>query len=85
VFALASQRPESTVLFEQAARSWMCRKATSDPHEYKFLAAMLEEGHWVSRPWQPHMLAASVHFLHGEQSVDHPVVVQASEALETRG
>jgi len=81
VFVLASQRPEAVPLFTSAAQSWMCQKASSDAHDYKFLAAIFEEAQWVSPEWQPHLLAASVHFLHGAQSPDHPVVQQAREAL----
>ena len=82
VFALAQERPEARSLYMDAARSWMCRKSTTDPHDYKFLAAILEEAETASPEWQPHLLAASVHFLHGQQSVDYPAVQQAREALE---
>jgi hypothetical protein len=85
VFMLARERPEAVPLFVQAAQSWMCQKASSDAHDYKFMAAIFEEAQWVSPQWQPHLLAASVHFLHGEQSPDHPVVQQAREALRNMG
>ena len=85
VFVLAKERPEAVPLFVQAAQSWMCQKATGDAHDYKFLAAIFEEAQWVSPQWQPHLLAASVHFLHGKQSLDHPVVQQAREALRKMG
>jgi hypothetical protein len=62
----------------------MCRKASNDAHDYKFMAAIFEEAGWVSPEWQPHLLAASVHFLHGNQSPDHAVVEQAREALPAR-
>lgn len=81
VFTLAHERPEAVPLYVQAAQSWMCRKATADPHEYKFLAAILEEALLASPVWRPHILAASVHFLHGQQSPDFPAVAQAREAL----
>jgi hypothetical protein len=60
----------------------MCRKASADPHEYKFLGAILEEARSASPQWQPHLLAASVHFLHGNQSPEYPAVQQAREALQ---
>jgi hypothetical protein len=85
IFTLTHERPEARPLYIQAALSWMCRKASSDPHEYKFLAAILEEAETASPEWQPHLLAASVHFLHGNQSPDYPAVQQAREALRTRG
>ena len=85
VFVLAKERPEAVPLFVQAAQSWLCQKASGDAHDYKFLAAILEEAQWVSPRWQPHLLAASVHFLHGKQSPDHPVVQQSREALRKQG
>jgi hypothetical protein len=82
IFTLTRERPEARPLYIEAALSWMCRKSSSDPHEYKFLAAILEEAQTASREWQPHLLAASVHFLHGKQSPDYPAVEQAREALQ---
>jgi hypothetical protein len=84
-FSLLSTRPQAAPLFLQAARSWLCRKASNDAHDYKFPPAILESTRWVSAPWQPHLLAASVHYLHGARSPDHPVVVQAREAVITLG
>lgn len=72
-------------LYIQAAQSWMCRKSSSDPHEYKFLASILEEAELASPQWQPHLLAASVHFLHGKNSPDFPAVQQARDALPKNG
>jgi hypothetical protein len=85
VFVLAKERPEAVPLYVQAAQSWMCQKATGDAHDYKFLAAILEDAQWVSPEWRPHLLAASVHFFHGKQSLDHPVVQQARESLQKIG
>jgi hypothetical protein len=85
VFALAHERPEAVPLVLCAARNWLCLKATVDAHDYKFLAAILENVEWVSPRWQPHLLAASVHDFHGEQSPDSPVVKQARQALESKG
>jgi hypothetical protein len=82
-FALAVERPVSRSHFVQAALSWMCQKASSDAHDYKFPAAIFEDMRWVSLDWQPHLLAASIHFLHGERSPDHPVIQQSREALRT--
>jgi hypothetical protein len=81
VFLLAKERPEAVPLFVQTAYRWLCRKASNDHHEYKFLAAMLEDVAWVSPEWRPHLLAASVHYFHGNQSPDNQVVQQAREAL----
>jgi len=84
VFVLARERPSAVPLFVQTAHSWLCRKASNDTHEYKFLAAILEDVGWVSPEWRPHLLAASVHYFHGDRSTDNPVVQQAREALRTR-
>jgi hypothetical protein len=85
VFVLARERPDIVPLFKQTAHSWLCRKANDDAHEYKFLAAILEDTAFVSSPWQPHLLAASVHYFHGNQTPANPVVQQAQEALKHKG
>jgi hypothetical protein len=84
-FVLASERPEVVPLFLQAAHSWLCRKASDDAHEYKFLAAILEDAACVSPAWRPHLLAASVHYFHGKQTPDNPVMQQVQEALPHKG
>jgi hypothetical protein len=81
VFVLAKDRPAMVPLFMQTAHSWLCRKASDDAHEYKFLAAILEDATWVSPMWRPHLLAASVHYFHGTQTPDNPVIQQVQEAL----
>jgi hypothetical protein len=83
VFELVRTRPAAVPLFVQTAHGWLCRKASNDTHEYKFLAAILEDVAWVSAEWRPHLLAASVHYFHGERSQDNPVIQQAREALRT--
>jgi hypothetical protein len=65
----------------QTAHGWLCRKASNDHHEYKFLAAILEDVGWVSPQWRPHLLAASVHYFHGDRSPDNSVIQQVREAL----
>jgi hypothetical protein len=84
VFVLVKERPEVVPLFMQAAHGWLCRKANDDAHEYKFLAAILEDAACVSAAWQPHLLAASVHYFHGNQTPDNPVTQQVQEALQHR-
>ena len=81
-FVLAQERPEALPLFVQEANRWLCRKSSYDHHDYKFVAAILEDVDWVSPQWQPHLLAASVHWFHGKQSPDHPAVQQAREAIK---
>jgi hypothetical protein len=85
VFVLARERPEVVPLFLEAAHSWLCCKANDDSHEYKFLAAILEDAARVSPAWQPHLLAASVHYFHGKQTPDNPVIQQVQEALQHKG
>jgi hypothetical protein len=82
-FVLARDRPDAVPLFMQTAHGWLCRKASNDTHEYKFLTAILEDAGCVSPEWRPHLLAASVHYLHGERSPDNPVIQQVREALRT--
>jgi hypothetical protein len=81
VFTLAKDRPSAVPLFAQTAHSWLCRKASNDTHEYKILAAMFENVAWVSPEWRPHLLAASVHYFHGDHSPDNAVIQQARDAL----
>ena len=85
VFVLAKERPTIVPLFVQTAHSWLCRKANDDAHEYKFLAAILEDAANVSPVWQPHLLAASVHYFHGKQTPDNPVIQHVQEALQRKG
>jgi len=80
-FTVLHERPDAVPLFTQTAHSWLCRKASNDTHEYKFLAAILENARWVSPEWRAHLLAASVHYFHGDQSPDNAVILQAREAL----
>jgi hypothetical protein len=84
VFTLARERPNAVPSFVRTAHSWLCRKASNDAHEYKFLAAILEDIGWVSAEWRPHLLAAAVHYFHGDQSPDNPVIQQTREALRPR-
>ena len=84
-FVLAKERPDVVPLFVQTAHSWLCRKANDDAHEYKFLAAILEDAANVSPAWQPHLLAASVHYFHGKQTPDNPVIQHVQEALQRKG
>ena len=84
VFVLAKEHPDIVPLFVQTAHTWLCRKANDDAHEYKFLAAILEDAALVSPAWQPHLLAASVHYFHGTQTPNNPVIQHVQEALRHR-
>jgi hypothetical protein len=85
VFALVTRDPAAADLFAQASCHWLCRKATVDAHEYKLPAALFEDYDLVSAAWRPRLMAASVHWLHGEQSEDAAPVRQAREALGIKG
>ena len=85
VFVLARERPEVVPLFVQAAHSWLCRKASDDAHEYKFLAAIVEDAACVSPAWRPHLLAASVHYFHSTQRPDYSATRNVWEALRHKG
>jgi hypothetical protein len=85
VFVLARERPDVVPLFVQAGHSWLCRKASDDAHEYKFLAAILEDAACVSPTWRPHLLAASVHYFHGTKTPDNPVIRHVQEVLRHKG
>ena len=67
--------------FMQTARSFLCVKASLDPHDIKFPAAIFEDTFAVSPEWRPYLLASSVHALHGSKSADTAVLVQVREAL----
>lgn len=67
--------------FMQTARSFLCVKASLDPHDIKFPAAVFEDAYSVSAEWRPYLLASSVHALHGTKSADTAVLVQVKDAL----
>ena len=77
--------PANQRAFLRTARSLLCAKASLDPHDFKYPAAAFEDASLVSREWRPHLLASTVHALHGTRSDDSPVLVQAREALKSRG
>jgi hypothetical protein len=56
-----------------------------DHHTRQFLAAILENAACVSPAWQPYLLAASVHYFHGTQTPDNPVIRHVHEALQHKG
>jgi hypothetical protein len=79
-FALL-QNPATANQFLQTARGLMCVKASHDPHDIKYPAAAFDDALAASPEWVPYLLASSVHALHGPQSADSPVLVQARAAL----
>jgi len=74
-FALGAEHPRSP-LFLRAARAYTARKATLNAHDYKFPVAIFEDLNQVSRGWRPHLMAASIHYLHGEQMEDNALFQQ---------
>ena len=81
-FTLLSD-PANGKLFLKTAHSLLCVKASLDPHDVKYPAALFEDATLVSREWRPYLLASSVHALHGTKSDDAPALVQAREALKS--
>jgi hypothetical protein len=81
-FALLAD-PANRAPFVRAACELANRKATWNAHDMKFPAAAFEVASCVSQPWRPHVLAATVHALHGPASADAPVFDQAREVLAT--
>jgi hypothetical protein len=75
-FALVSDSNQVRT-FQQTARTFLCAKASPDPHDFKYPAAAFEDAARVHPEWRPYLLAASVHALHGSRSPDTPALVEA--------
>lgn len=81
---LAFQRlksPARQQAFKRAARSLLCIKASEDPHDFKYPAAIFENSQQTSPEWRPYLLASSVHALHGKKSADTAALIAARQAL----
>jgi hypothetical protein len=78
-FALLSDSKQVRT-FQQTARTFLCTKASLDPHDFKYPAAAFEDAAQVHPEWRSYLLAASVHALHGSKSHDTPVLVEARKA-----
>lgn len=68
-FTLASS-PSHTKAFTTKAQNLLFQKATPNHHDIKFPTAVFENLNFVSPIWRGHLLATSVHWLHGYQSPD---------------
>jgi hypothetical protein len=79
-YAYGRAAPEASH-FLRTARRLLCTKATLNAHDVKFPVAIFEDLDLVSAAWRPHLLAGSVHFLHGPKSEDNPAIRQAMERL----
>jgi hypothetical protein len=66
--------------FMDVARRWLLRKG-SDPHDYKFSMAALEDYYHISPGWRDRYLAAGVLQLRGPGDRDSDVVKRARAAL----
>jgi len=82
VFALVTQEPTAAELYMQAARSWLCTKATVEAHEFKLPSALFEDYDLVSPEWRARVLAASAHWLHGHQSPDSLLLLHARQEIQ---
>ena len=80
-FTLLSE-PKNEKSFCETARTFLCTKATYNPHDMKYPAAAFEDAAHVSPEWRPYLLAASVHALHGPNSPDAKALTRAREALK---
>jgi hypothetical protein len=67
--------------FMRTARSFVCVKASMDPHDIKFPAAVFEDTFLASPEWRPYLLASSLHALHGSRSNDTVVLARLKEIL----
>ena len=75
------KRPEAAQAFMQSARTLLCTKASTDPHDFKYPAAAFEEASLSSPEWRPYLLASTVHALHGMKSADSEVLLKARQAI----
>ena len=75
------QRPTAAQPFMQTARTLLCVKASTDPHDFKYPAAAFEDASLASPEWRPYLLASSVHALHGVKSPDSEVLLKARSAI----
>lgn len=67
--------------FRRLARELVAKKG-SDPHDYKFAAAMFELIDWTHMDWKPHLLAVAVQHLPGVRTPDPELMVKAKTALK---
>jgi len=67
--------------FARKACDFLRRKANSNAHDYKFPVAIFENYNAVNPQWRPFILAASVQWLHGDETPDSPVFQRLSERI----
>jgi hypothetical protein len=79
VFRLAAELP-ARQKFLSAALGLTLSKA-DEVHYYKYMAALIEDIQLVSPEWQPHMLAAVVHYMKGSKDPQPAWAKRAAEAL----
>lgn len=78
--AWARTRPSYEPFIERALHL-ICRKSTPEVHDFKFPMALFENLQHATPIWQPYLLAASVHVLHGTDMEDSSIVAHARERL----
>lgn len=66
--------------FYHTARHFLRRKSC-DAHHLKTPIAFFENIQHISPEWRPHLIAASMHNLHGPNTEDNSAVAEAREAL----
>ena len=81
-FALL-ENSDNRVPFIRATCEHLSHKGSWNAHDMKFPAAAMEDVGFISERWRPHVLASTVHAIHGPQSPDTPVFKEAREILAT--
>ncbi len=79
VFRLVRDLPARQAFLAAAVRVTVTK--AEEVHYYKYLAAMLEDIPLVSPVWQPHLLAATVHYMKGASDPEPAAMKRAREAL----
>ena len=65
----------------QTARTLLCAKASTDPHDFKYPPVAFEAAYLVSPEWRPYLLASSVHALYGVKSPGSQVLQRTRSAI----
>jgi hypothetical protein len=80
IFAMLRD-PANCKPYMQTARSLLCVKASLDPHDVKYPVAAFEDALAANPAWRRHLLASSIHALHGSHSADSAPLAQARDGL----
>jgi hypothetical protein len=81
VVRLAADLPARQAFLQTALRLTIGK--VTEVHQYKYLAALIEDVALVSPEWQPHLLAATVYYTKGPNDAEPAPMKRAREALRT--